>query len=171
MDLCNATRDEQQKEQHLGWMAGTESLYISFVFYVGITAMTGNDVNFDGMAPSLLLFATGVFEYMVHLFKGPASRLWNKEECPDKGQQTEYGEEGISPKAGVLYQRGSDQTLQLYIRRNNSKYLICQHTIMKLFSQFEQVLNATPLARRLEGKISDGIAQGTGPHVLPKLNM
>lgn len=33
--------------------------------------------------------------------------------------------------------------------------------MMKLFSQFEQVANATPLALRLEGKISDGIAQGT----------
>ena len=33
--------------------------------------------------------------------------------------------------------------------------------MIKLFSQFEQVANATPFALREEGKISDGRAQGT----------
>lgn len=33
--------------------------------------------------------------------------------------------------------------------------------IMKLFSQFEHVANATPFALREEGNISDGIAHGT----------
>lgn len=33
--------------------------------------------------------------------------------------------------------------------------------MMKLFSQFEQVANATPFALSEEGKISDGRAQGT----------
>ena len=33
-------------------------------------------------------------------------------------------------------------------------------TIMKLLSQLEHVDNATPLARKLEAKISEGIAQG-----------
>lgn len=62
---------------------------------------------------------------------------------------------------------------------------------MKLFSQFEQVERATPFARRDDGKIStgkdssignlgqldagshlpEGTAQGTGPHVAPKLSM
>ena len=34
---------------------------------------------------------------------------------------------------------------------------------MKLLSQLEDVLSATPFPRRLEGKISLGIAQGMGP--------
>lgn len=33
-----------------------------------------------------------------------------------------------------------------------------QLTMMKLLSQFEQVESATPLARRLDGNTSDGIA-------------
>lgn len=37
---------------------------------------------------------------------------------------------------------------------------------MKLFSQFEHVANATPFALREEGKISDGIAQGTCAEVV-----
>ena len=44
-------------------------------------------------------------------------------------------------------------------------------TMIKLFNQFEHVDSATPFARRLDGKISEGIAQGTGPQVLPKLSM
>ena len=40
--------------------------------------------------------------------------------------------------------------------------------IMKLLNQFEHVERATPFARRLEGNISDGIAQGTGPQDAPK---
>lgn len=40
--------------------------------------------------------------------------------------------------------------------------------MMKLFSQFEHVDKATPLARRLDGNISEGIAHGTGPHDAPK---
>jgi hypothetical protein len=43
--------------------------------------------------------------------------------------------------------------------------------MMKLLNQLEQVDRATPLALREDGKISDGIAQGTGPQVAPKLNM
>lgn len=62
--------------------------------------------------------------------------------------------------------------------------------MIKLFSQFEQVANATPFALRDEGKISLGTAQGTlkgvedcyqydsgigevrtGPHEAPKLSM
>ena len=39
--------------------------------------------------------------------------------------------------------------------------------MMKLFSQLEHVDRATPLARSEDGKISDGIAQGMGPHVAP----
>jgi hypothetical protein len=56
---------------------------------------------------------------------------------------------------------------------------------MKLFSQLLEQLKATPLARRLEGNISEGMAHGlllfsfqtiirrkietyTGPHVAPK---
>ena len=59
---------------------------------------------------------------------------------------------------------------------------------MKLLSQFEHVDKATPFARRDEGKISagllaavnisglqgklpDGIAQGTGPQLAPKASM
>lgn len=42
---------------------------------------------------------------------------------------------------------------------------------MKLLNQFEQVDSATPFARKEDGKISEGIAQGTGPQVAPKLNM
>jgi hypothetical protein len=41
-------------------------------------------------------------------------------------------------------------------------------TIIKLLNQFEQVERATPLARREEGKISEGKAHGTGPHDAPK---
>lgn len=33
--------------------------------------------------------------------------------------------------------------------------------MIKLFSQFEHVANATPFALREDGNISDGIAQGT----------
>ena len=33
---------------------------------------------------------------------------------------------------------------------------------MKLFNQLEHVDSATPLARKLEAKISEGIAQGCG---------
>jgi hypothetical protein len=36
--------------------------------------------------------------------------------------------------------------------------------MMKLLNQFEQVDSATPLARSEDGKISLGIAHGTGPH-------
>jgi hypothetical protein len=63
--------------------------------------------------------------------------------------------------------------------------------MMKLFSQFEQVESATPLARREDGKISvrrsvlvtdsfritiqidipEGMAHGTGPHEAPKDSM
>lgn len=37
-----------------------------------------------------------------------------------------------------------------------------QHTMMKLLNQLEHVDRATPFARRLDGKISEGIAHGTG---------
>lgn len=37
---------------------------------------------------------------------------------------------------------------------------ILRLTIMKLLSQLEHVDSATPLARKLEAKISEGIAQG-----------
>lgn len=40
--------------------------------------------------------------------------------------------------------------------------------MMKLLSQLEAVERPTPLARREEGKISAGMAQGTGPHEAPK---
>jgi hypothetical protein len=50
---------------------------------------------------------------MVHLFKGPSTGLGDKKECPDEGEQTEYGEEDVSSVAGVLDQRGSDETLEL----------------------------------------------------------
>lgn len=35
--------------------------------------------------------------------------------------------------------------------------------MMKLESQFEEADSETPFARKLDGNISDGIAQGTGP--------
>lgn len=44
-------------------------------------------------------------------------------------------------------------------------------TMMKLLNQLEHVDSATPFALRLLGKISDGMAHGTGPQVAPKLNM
>lgn len=40
--------------------------------------------------------------------------------------------------------------------------------MMKLLSQLEAVERPTPLARREEGKISAGMAQGTGPQEAPK---
>lgn len=41
---------------------------------------------------------------------------------------------------------------------------------MKLFSQFDAVLSAIPLARRLDGKISAGIAQGLQEtHIVSKV--
>lgn len=111
-----------------------------FFFCVSITTMISNNVNLDGMAPGLVLFTTTIFEHMVHLFEGPAPRLWNEEECPDKGQQTEDGEEGISAESCILYQWGSDQALKSPIRSDGDKYIICQLTIKKLLSQFEHVL-------------------------------
>lgn len=42
---------------------------------------------------------------------------------------------------------------------------------MKLLNQFEHVESATPFALNEDGKISEGIAHGTGPQVAPKLNM
>jgi hypothetical protein len=39
---------------------------------------------------------------------------------------------------------------------------------MKLLSQLEEVERPTPFARREEGNISAGIAQGTGPQLAPK---
>lgn len=41
----------------------------------------------------------------------------------------------------------------------------------KFVNQFMLVLIATPLPRRLDGKISEGMAQGTGPHDAPKDTM
>lgn len=78
--------------------------------------MTGNYVSLNRAPASLFLFAIDIFEHMIHLFKSPAPSLWDEEECPDKGQETEDGEEGISPKTSVLYQRRRDQSLQLNIR-------------------------------------------------------
>ena len=43
--------------------------------------------------------------------------------------------------------------------------------MIKLLNQFEHVESATPLARRDDGNISEGIAQGTGPQLAPKLNI
>lgn len=48
---------------------------------------------------------------------------------------------------------------------------MCGLTMTKLLNQFEHVDSATPFARKEDGKISEGIAQGTGPQVAPKLNM
>jgi hypothetical protein len=46
-----------------------------------------------------------------------------------------------------------------------------QRTMRKLLNQLEQVESATPFALRELGKISDGMAHGTGPHVAPNENM
>lgn len=43
--------------------------------------------------------------------------------------------------------------------------------MMKLKSQLLTVLHATPLARRLEGKSSEGMDQGMGPQERPKTTM
>lgn len=44
-------------------------------------------------------------------------------------------------------------------------------TMMKLFSQFDPVLIETPFARSEDGKISAGIAHGTGPQEAPYPSM
>ncbi len=49
--------------------------------------------------------------------------------------------------------------------------VILQRTMMKLLNQLEQVDKATPFAPRLDGNISEGSAQGTGPQDAPKHNM
>ncbi len=64
--------------------------------------MTGNYVRLDRAPPSLFLFAIDIFEHMIHLFKGPAPSFRDEEEGPDERQETEDGEEGISPKTSVL---------------------------------------------------------------------
>ena len=43
--------------------------------------------------------------------------------------------------------------------------------MMKLLNQLLMVARAQPLALIEEGKTSDGIAQGIGPHVAPKVSM
>lgn len=106
------------------------------------------------MSARLLCFAGVILEDVVHLLECTALGLGDEEEGPDKCEETEDGEEDVRAVTGVFDQRRGDEAL--------SSLAICEAggandrelTMIKLFSQFEQVERATPLARREEGKTS-----------------
>lgn len=58
--------------------------------------------GFDGPAAVLFCGARVVLEDVVHLFQRATLGLGDEEECPDKGEEAEYGEEGVCAEAGVL---------------------------------------------------------------------
>jgi hypothetical protein len=122
---------------------------------------TGVDVISDGSPPGLLLLVDRFLEHIVHVFQGPSIRFRDKEERPDERQETEDGEEYVSAKPCILHQRGCDETLQMSETRW-PLWLVSSEplTMMKLFSQLLAVDSATPLPRKLDGNISEGIAQG-----------
>lgn len=45
------------------------------------------------------------------------------------------------------------------------------YPMRRTYNQLEQTDNATPFARSELGKISEGMAQGTGPQVAPNASM
>ena len=110
---------------------------------------------------------------LVHCFKCSAFGFRNKIECPNQWQQTEDGEEGIGSANGIS--TASIQCGYFQMHPDPNPVLITRggvmRPMMKLLSQFEQVANATPFALREDGNISEGTAQGTGPHEAPKLSM
>lgn len=96
-----------------------------------------------------------VLKDVVHLLECATLGLRNGEVSPQTGQHTEDCEEDVCAVSCVLDQRWGDQTLghvsQMYRLGAVRRGVL---TMMKLFSQLEQVDRATPLARREEGKIS-----------------
>ena len=78
--------------------------------------MASDDISLNCSPPSLFLFTADILEDMIHLLEGPAPSFWNEEISPNKRQQAEDGEEGISPETSVLYQWRRYQTLLVNIR-------------------------------------------------------
>lgn len=58
--------------------------------------------GFNGLAALLFGSARVVLEDVIHLFQRAALGLGNEEECPDKGEKAEYGEEGVCAEARVF---------------------------------------------------------------------
>ena len=60
--------------------------------------------DFAHNARLLLLFrlTADVLEHVVHFLESLSRRLWNNEECKDKGEKAEDGKEGIRAVASVL---------------------------------------------------------------------
>ena len=107
---------------------------------------------------------------MVHLFKSSALRLRHEEISPYQAQQAEHGEEDICSVASVLDERRGDQSyyeIAKVVVNDGSRTT----GLPTYFNQFEHVDNATPLALKDEGKISEGSAHGTGPQLAPKDSM
>ena len=131
-----------------------------------------NNVIHDPHFARLFLSAIDILENFVHFLQRLSGRLRNEEESEHEGEQTEDSEEGVGTVPSVLDERRCDkalivsETASLYLKEGRSKL-----TTMKLLNQLEHVDKATPFARRDDGKISDGIAHGTGPHVAPKENI
>lgn len=100
---------------------------------------------------------------LVHVLQAAVGRLRHHKVREDAGQERKDGKEGESPVGGLLHKRGRDKTnntaaVGTYISIFSNEASGKGGVTYKLLNQFEQVDSATPLARSVELKISDGIA-------------
>ncbi len=81
------------------------------VFTTTCLASAGNHAAFNCLSPCLFFFISNISEDTIHLLQRLSTGLWYEKICPNKGQEAEDGEKGISSKFSILDKWRSDQSL------------------------------------------------------------
>lgn len=81
--------------------------------YHCVIILSLDNVAHDARLLLLFRLAADVLEHLVHLLQRLAGGLGDEEECEDKGEKAEDCEKGVCAVAGVLDERGSNETLKV----------------------------------------------------------